>query len=150
MKENQHRVKIRIQIVLILDKMCAETQISRDTYGKTAANSVDIAQVRTSENPEHIYWKLTTLITIKYLFIKIIIHVVNETIGNFNIVSNTSTTTKSPVTSLKPTTAPSTTTTTMKSTREPTTLPTGAGKTVKTCAGVRGCWGQHLWEIQTY
>lgn len=147
MKENQHLVKIRIQIVLNLDKMYAETQISRDTYGKTAANSVDIAQVRTYENPEHIYWKLTTFITIKYLFIKIII--VNEPIGNFYIVSTTSTTAKSPVTSPKPTTAPSTTTTTMKSTqtREPTTLPTGAGKINKTCAGVRGCWGQPLWEI---
>lgn len=64
MKENQHRVKIRIQIVLNLDKMCAETQIFRDTYGKTAANSVDIAQVRAYENPDHIYWKLTIFIAI--------------------------------------------------------------------------------------
>lgn len=52
-------MKIRIQIVLNLDKMCAETQIFKDTYGKTAANSVDIAQVRADENLDHIYWKLT-------------------------------------------------------------------------------------------
>lgn len=43
-QENQHHVKIRIQIVLSSDKMCAETQIFRDTYGKTVANSVHIAQ----------------------------------------------------------------------------------------------------------
>lgn len=66
-------------------------------------------------------------------------------------MSTTSTTTKAPVTSPKPTTAPSTTTAmTSTKTREPTTLPTGAGKTVKTCADVKGCQDQIPWEIQTY
>lgn len=102
--------------------MCAETQIFKDTYGKTAANSVDIAQVRADENLDHIYWKLT--IFLQFIIIKIII--VSEPIWDFYIVSTTSPTTKSPVTSPKPTTRAMTST----RTREPTTLPTGAGTNV--------------------